>query len=66
MEKQTEIIDQAQQLTQMHLDHALANRKPYRKLAPKGECYHCGEELPEPKLFCDGECSARWSKRNEF
>lgn len=66
MEKPTEIIDIAQQTEQRYLDHALANRKPYRKLEYKGVCYHCEEELEEPKLFCDGKCSARWSKSNEF
>lgn len=66
MERHTEIIDQAQQVEQQNLKHALAHRKPYRKLEHTGFCHHCEAEVEAPKLFCDGKCSTRWSRSNEF
>jgi len=60
-----DIADQAeaQEATQreMAIKHACNNTTP--KLQHNGECYFCGNEIPEPKLFCDGGCAKLYDRR---
>jgi hypothetical protein len=63
--------DMAQELEELALKHALANRKEGVHLPPKGYCYNCdeslkphkvGKELRHVRLFCDEACRDDWEK----
>lgn len=63
--------DMAQELEELALKHALANRKEGVTLPPKGTCYNCdeglkpvkvGKTLQHVRLFCDEACRDDWEK----
>jgi hypothetical protein len=63
--------DQAHELEQLALRHALAHRKGGANLPPKGTCYNCDEplkpiqvggEVRHVQLFCDSSCAQDWEK----
>lgn len=35
----------------------------HEHLTPSGECYNCGEALPEHLIFCSAECRADYDYR---
>lgn len=56
----SDVIDAANDLTQRHLDAALARRAPVAKLLPIGECRNplCTLDLDNPKaLYCNDRCA---------
>lgn len=38
-------------------------RRQSRSLLPLGECYHCGEEVERPRLFCGADCAEQFEAR---
>jgi hypothetical protein len=55
------------------LDRALAGAAEVGpRLAPKGECYYCGESfkvadpLESKKLYCDADCASAHDRENRL
>ena len=65
--KKMDEIDRAQHQEQMYRDIAIAaaKRQPKNTISPTGYCHNCGEEVDNPKLFCDGNCASEWEKTNK-
>lgn len=40
---------------------ACANTGP--RLLHIGECHYCGDEVEEPKLFCNGTCATKFARK---
>lgn len=60
-----DIADQAEQQEAMQRQFAIQNacQNTGPKLQHEGECHFCSHEVPEPKLFCDGQCAKRYELR---
>ena len=56
----SDIIDQANEQADMHLQFALRQRRP--TLKPIGRCHNCGEKL-QAGLFCDADCRGDHDRR---
>lgn len=52
-----DIVDDGNELAQLHLDMALKNRPKWRTLDPTGNCHYCGEPVEFPKVYCDDACA---------
>lgn len=67
MERQADVLDQAETLREKEMQAIIANRKQYSSgIKPNGECHQCGYLLDnEKQLFCDSKCSLAWSRENE-
>lgn len=55
-----DIIDEANDLTDLTMQHALANRKP--PMVFTGKCAYCGEPITKGH-FCDSYCMQDYEKR---
>ncbi|RKO74393.1 hypothetical protein C5E04_18930 [Pectobacterium parmentieri] len=55
-----DIIDAANDLTDLNIQHALANRPA--PLQPTGKCRNCDETI-NTGSFCDAECRSDYEKR---
>ncbi|WP_319557937.1 hypothetical protein [Thiomicrorhabdus sp.] len=59
-----DILDQAEHQEsvqrEMAIKHARQAKGPC--LTPSGWCHYCGEEVPMPKLFCNGTCATKYNK----
>ena len=58
-------VDLAQKQNERATEAALTYRKPVPKIAPVGECHFCGDEVEGFKLFCNGQCAARYERVNK-
>ena len=66
MTTQGDEADQANRIADLERESMIARARvaacvPSPK--PTGECRACGETVETPKLFCDADCSAEWSRR---
>ncbi|AZS56747.1 hypothetical protein C5E18_11750 [Pectobacterium parmentieri] len=55
-----EIIDQANELVELTIQHALANRPPPPVFT--GKCRNCGETISAGN-YCDKDCREDYEKR---
>jgi len=55
--------DNAQELSDIYLRSALANRKPVIKVENSGFCLNCLEAVYHG-AWCNSDCRDDWSKRN--
>ena len=60
-------IDRAQNQELMQTNQAIqaAKQQGFTKIKHDGSCHHCGDDVIEPKLFCDGNCASKWELRNK-
>ena len=57
-----DIIDQANEVAEIHLKAALSQRMLEGPRA-KGQCHNCGYPLLEPYRWCNDDCKEDWEKR---
>ena len=62
----SDIIDDANETADLHLQVALRNYKQSGTMQPaavaQGFCLHCGVELPPPLLWCNAEHRDLWQE----
>lgn len=61
----SDAADQAQERYENWLDGNLAKVRELPSLKPIYQCYNCGETVSGQKLFCDMDCSADYSYREQ-
>jgi hypothetical protein len=51
-------FDRATEAQLADLDNQIAKvrKENVKKLLHTGFCYYCGENVPSPRAFCDGQC----------
>jgi hypothetical protein len=69
MEKCSDILDQAQLITQHQIDQQIAAARTEKRVQPTGECQWCSEPFEDNslKLYCDADCShdhEKWLRNN--
>lgn len=57
--------DRAQKRMEQELELMLSHMPKSEPLPYTGVCHWCGEDVPEGKLYCDGDCASDHSKYGE-
>ena len=57
-----DILDKADEVNELFLEAALRSKKPEGPTYT-GFCHNCQEPLPFPDRWCDKDCNADWSAR---
>ena len=63
--KRSDESDRATELEEAERDFLVSQaRRAARNpgIKPKGACHFCGEDVPEPRLFCDSDCADGFDK----
>lgn len=62
-----DIIDQAEHQEQMWRDIQIRKSQLASKIKENttGKCWCCGDDVINPRRFCDKDCADIWSKRNQ-
>lgn len=55
-----DIFDMAQAAEQRERDLLLKMRNRGPQAAATGRCLNCGEQVPEPRRWCDADCRDDW------
>jgi len=60
-----DMIDDAQQATELNLKQALYRRRAVPNLTATGFCFYCDEPVELPRRWCDAECRDEWQRENQ-
>lgn len=58
-------LDLASEREDIERQHCIrrAAQAPTQRLAHRGTCHSCDEDVPPPRLFCDAGCAEAWEIR---
>lgn len=64
-EKFADESDRATALEEAEREHMVSMARAAAKnasLKPVGTCYYCGEDVRQPRVFCDSDCADGYEK----